>query len=235
MTAILTKDPEELSRPGLDVPGGLERIVRRCLEKDPAERFQSAKDVAFALEAESGTGQSARAGAPAALRQGWRRPGIVAALVAVGALAGAAFVLWRRPPAVPRVTAIRQVTHDRMMKGEIQTDGSRIYYGAVVGLSMALQQAPVSGGDAVRLECPLRQPLILDLLPSATSCWSGRALGSTLSTPSGASPLWEAARVLLEKSRPPLPRGAPMVSKSSTPPGMMSSWPEAMGLAHDVS
>ena len=51
MTAILTKDPEDLSRPGLVVPFALDRIVRRCLEKDPAERFQSARDVAFALEA----------------------------------------------------------------------------------------------------------------------------------------------------------------------------------------
>jgi hypothetical protein len=61
MTAILTKDPDELSRPGLDVPQALERLVRRCLEKDPDERFQSAKDVAFALEAESGASRSAMA------------------------------------------------------------------------------------------------------------------------------------------------------------------------------
>ena len=66
MTSILTKDPEDLSRPGRVVPASLDRIVRRCLEKDPAERFQSAKDVAFALEAESGTAQVAPVTAPAA-------------------------------------------------------------------------------------------------------------------------------------------------------------------------
>jgi hypothetical protein len=58
LTAILTKDPEEMSRPGRVVPPSLDRVVRRCLEKDPEERFQSARDVAFALEAQSGTSRS---------------------------------------------------------------------------------------------------------------------------------------------------------------------------------
>jgi serine/threonine protein kinase len=50
MTGILREDPEELSvtRPAL--PAALDRIVRHCLEKAPAERFQSARDVAFNLE-----------------------------------------------------------------------------------------------------------------------------------------------------------------------------------------
>ena len=72
MTAILTKDPEELSRPGLVVPSSLDRIVRRCLEKDPGERFQSAKDVAFALEAESGTSRAEVESAAVRLPR-WRR------------------------------------------------------------------------------------------------------------------------------------------------------------------
>jgi hypothetical protein len=71
MTAILTKDPEELSRPGIEISQGLDRIVRRCLEKDPSERFQSAKDVAFALEAESGTSRSAVAVAGGRPRRRW--------------------------------------------------------------------------------------------------------------------------------------------------------------------
>jgi len=72
LTAILTKDPEELSRPGLEVPPSLERIVRRCLEKDPAERFQSAKAIAFALEAENGSSRAAAEPVAAARRSGWR-------------------------------------------------------------------------------------------------------------------------------------------------------------------
>src|SRR5512143_3476096 len=57
MTAILKEDPPELAKP--DVPAGLERVVRRCLEKRPEERFQSARDIGFALEAVSGASSAA--------------------------------------------------------------------------------------------------------------------------------------------------------------------------------
>ena len=54
ITAILTKEPPDLSQTNKDVPPGLDRIVRHCLEKNPEERFESARDVAFDLEALSG-------------------------------------------------------------------------------------------------------------------------------------------------------------------------------------
>ena len=49
MSAVLRDDPPELSRVGVAVPSRLERIVGRCLEKSPGERFQSARDLAFVL------------------------------------------------------------------------------------------------------------------------------------------------------------------------------------------
>jgi len=55
MNAILKEDAPEISVTGTQVSPGLERIVRRCLEKKPEQRFQSASDLAFALEAMSGT------------------------------------------------------------------------------------------------------------------------------------------------------------------------------------
>jgi TolB-like protein/tetratricopeptide (TPR) repeat protein len=56
MNAILTQEPPEFSSAegGQAIPVGLERIVRRCLEKNAGERFQSARDVGFAIEAVSG-------------------------------------------------------------------------------------------------------------------------------------------------------------------------------------
>jgi eukaryotic-like serine/threonine-protein kinase len=51
MSAILKEDPPELSETNRDVPPGLERIIHHCLEKNPAQRFQSARDLAFDLEA----------------------------------------------------------------------------------------------------------------------------------------------------------------------------------------
>ena len=54
MTAILREDPPELSRDGASAPAALEPVIRHCLEKQPDERFQSARDLAFALHASGG-------------------------------------------------------------------------------------------------------------------------------------------------------------------------------------
>ena len=95
MSAILNKDPEEFvpstggSQPGLD------RIVRRALEKEPAQRFQSARDLGFALEAvtsgsSSGSGASHTVPPPLARRRGGLVP-IAVALVAGGVLGAVAW------------------------------------------------------------------------------------------------------------------------------------------------
>jgi eukaryotic-like serine/threonine-protein kinase len=47
MSAIAKEEPAELTETNRNVPPALERIVRHCLEKNPAERFQSVRDVAF--------------------------------------------------------------------------------------------------------------------------------------------------------------------------------------------
>ncbi len=59
MSAILREDPPDLSVTNQNVSPGLERILRHCLEKNPEQRFQSARDLAFDLEA-----LSALSGAP---------------------------------------------------------------------------------------------------------------------------------------------------------------------------
>src|SRR2546423_3831083 len=54
MSAILHEDPPELSGSNPNVAPAVDRIVRHCLEKNPEERFQSARDVAFDLQTISG-------------------------------------------------------------------------------------------------------------------------------------------------------------------------------------
>src|SRR5688572_15874102 len=56
MIAIVKEDPPELTALRPEIPPALQRIVRHCLEKNPVERFQSARDVAFALESATESG-----------------------------------------------------------------------------------------------------------------------------------------------------------------------------------
>ena len=51
LNAILTQDPPALSGEHTRISPVLDRIVRRCMEKEPQERFQSGDDLAFALQA----------------------------------------------------------------------------------------------------------------------------------------------------------------------------------------
>ena len=60
MNAILKEEPPELP-PNRPIAPALERIVRHCLEKSPEQRFQSASDIAFDLEALSGSAQASPA------------------------------------------------------------------------------------------------------------------------------------------------------------------------------
>src|SRR5437899_54975 len=55
MSAILKEDPPDLSHTNEKISPALERLVNHCLEKNPQERFHSASDLAFALEAISGS------------------------------------------------------------------------------------------------------------------------------------------------------------------------------------
>jgi serine/threonine protein kinase len=78
MTGILRHDPPAV--PVDSVPPHLDRIVRRCLEKNPSQRFQAASDIAFALEAMSGSTVAGPALAVVPARRWWPLLGLGAAL-----------------------------------------------------------------------------------------------------------------------------------------------------------
>ena len=69
MSAILKEETPELAETTRNVPPGLERIVRHCLEKNPIQRFQSAGDLAFDLDALTEISSSTKSGAQAAVQQ----------------------------------------------------------------------------------------------------------------------------------------------------------------------
>ena len=62
MSAILNEEPTPISEIAPETPVALQRVVLRCLEKNPEQRFQSASDLAFALEALTNTGVVAPSG-----------------------------------------------------------------------------------------------------------------------------------------------------------------------------
>ncbi|MGO8984878.1 MAG: protein kinase domain-containing protein [Terriglobales bacterium] len=97
MTAVLKDDPPELSDPGRLVSPSLDRTVRRCLEKNPEQRFQSARDLSFALSALSGTGASTVARGTMGASRGM--PLRLWIAVGLGLVAVAAVTWWmaRRP------------------------------------------------------------------------------------------------------------------------------------------
>ena len=132
ITAILTKESPDLSQTNRDVPPGLERIVRHCLEKNSEERFESARDLAFDLEALSGISGSAPAVATAPAAARLRRPIALplAALIAVAGMAAAYFAGKKAGYVNP--PNFRQITFRR---GQIQSarfapDGQTILYSA---------------------------------------------------------------------------------------------------------
>jgi len=102
MAAILKEDPPELSGEGKKIPPAIEHVVRHCLEKNPGERFQSARDLSFALSALSGTDASAVARAVPPKR---RIPAVVWLTVALALLAsvGATWFFAARPAAGIRI------------------------------------------------------------------------------------------------------------------------------------
>ncbi len=137
MSAILHTDPPDLPTAGSPIPAGLARIVDRCLEKSATARFQSAHDLAFALEALSSQSSSADAVMPAATSRArlGRRERVawtMAGLAAVTAIA-LAVMLFRGAPVndapLMRVDLAVPATSDPASMA-ISPDGRRIVFSA---------------------------------------------------------------------------------------------------------
>lgn len=134
MSAILKEDPPELSETARNVPPGLERIVHHCLEKNPAQRFQSARDLVFDLEVLSEVSQTPRSGSlPSAVRQEIRADSrrklvqIAGAVVLAAALVGIGWWLGRKGAAVP--AQYQQITFrtGQIINARFAPDGTVVY------------------------------------------------------------------------------------------------------------
>lgn len=139
MTAILKDDVPELGETNAKISPQLERLVRRCLEKKPERRFQSASDLAFALESLSGVSGASQpeatvVSAPAVPAPVKRRlsPALIGlglALLVMGAVAGifAGKPFWKTsPPSYQRLTFNRGT----IWNARFAPDGQSVVYSA---------------------------------------------------------------------------------------------------------
>jgi eukaryotic-like serine/threonine-protein kinase len=135
MTAILKDDPPELTDMNHPVSPGLERIVRRCLEKQPEQRFQSAKDLAFALEALSGSTSRTAANVAIAGSAGKPRWLVFVAAGAVLGLALGSAIEWRLRPGPAAAPTFTRVSYHRgeVIRGRFAPDTKTVFYSAKFG------------------------------------------------------------------------------------------------------
>jgi serine/threonine protein kinase len=133
MSAILREEPPDLSATNKNVQPGLERIVRHCLEKNPEERFYSARDLAFDLEAlssVSGAAAAASATGPTARTRLMPALAAIAVVALLAAVAAGYFLGKGRGAAKP--LRFHQLTFRRgtVWSGRFGTDGKTILYSA---------------------------------------------------------------------------------------------------------
>ena len=129
MTAVLKDDPPELSDPVRLVSPALERIVRRCLEKNPEQRFQSARDLSFALGALSGTEASGVARATAAVPHRMPLLSWLAAALALLAVAAGTWFVARRPQPTTRMQFALAVPDEMSISHmALSRDGSMLVF-----------------------------------------------------------------------------------------------------------
>jgi Tol biopolymer transport system component len=130
LSAIIKDTPSSVSELRADLPRDLGRIVKRCLAKDPEDRYQTAKDLRNdlrLLKDDLASGETSSAGAVrptpvTATRPPWRRPvALIGAAAAIAALAVVGFLLRGRAPATD--TPIASVPFDSVSLTRLTTGG----------------------------------------------------------------------------------------------------------------
>ena len=207
--SLIHSVPEWPLRFDSGTPAELERMVRKALEKDPGQRYQSAAEMRVdfqRLRRELESGQSSSAGSavrPAAPDSKERiralfatahtsadaRPKVslakwvVAGVVAVAAVVGA--LLFLRSPALPPVViSSLQITNDGASKRSLVTDGSRLYFSEHLNGHSVLMQVSAAGGETAPVPISLASADIYDFYPGRSELLvKGMAEGSDTEWP----------------------------------------------------
>jgi eukaryotic-like serine/threonine-protein kinase len=129
MTAVLREEPAEANLDEAAIPAGYQDIVRHCLEKDPDDRFQSAKDLAFALQTLAGGSPLRPSSVAKPRRTSSALPWALVSVLVVATAILALTQLLRTPPAPPKY---RRLTSEAgtVYAARFAADGQSIVYGA---------------------------------------------------------------------------------------------------------
>ncbi len=138
MTAILKEDPSPLAKKDLSIPPMLERTVAHCLEKNPNRRFQSARDVAFALESATSSSSTDVSLPPLPEEKRMRLlkrslAGLVLGAVAVALLSAGG--LWGKHEYEKPIPSYKPLTFRRglVTSARFSPDGNTVYFSAAWG------------------------------------------------------------------------------------------------------
>ena len=172
LAAILKDQPEPISQFQPQVPRSLDRVVRKCLEKKPADRWHSAHDLKPVLEmidlagpTNASTSMSASSSGiqatPTPPRAKWLWPAIAGAVVV--ALAAGGFEWWQSH----RFTDLPLVRQDVDLGGDIELPGPTQFVASVVispdGTRLAYVARPLAGGLPRLYTRRLDQPMAAEL------------------------------------------------------------------------
>jgi Tol biopolymer transport system component len=147
LSAIIKDTPRPAAQINTEVPEQLDRIIRRCLAKDPGRRYQSALDLRHDLEDLADETPSSHRRAAGARIAAW-----TAAALAVAAM-GIALTLWRtRADRQPAATFTRLTTMPgREWFPSLSPDGQWIVYAAELEGNFDIFLQSVSGSNPVNL------------------------------------------------------------------------------------
>src|ERR1041385_3234835 len=141
ISAILREEPPDLSSTNRNINPALERVVNHCLEKNPEERFNSARDLAFALEAASGpsttpaeTATILTKLAPTKTDRRAILPWAIATLLLIACVALALLYFWPRATEKPAISFAIEIPDKATDVGDvsISPDGRPVVFEASV-------------------------------------------------------------------------------------------------------
>src|SRR5436305_6226147 len=224
---ILNHEPPSPVRINPGVPQELERIISKALEKDRDIRYQSAADIRADLKRLRRDTESGRISVTSgsalhdsrqlsARRRRWIWA-VPAAVIAAVAIWGAIVALV--PQSVPHIIKTTQLTDDGRVKGNIVTDGSRLYFTERTNGKFFLAELSTDGGESSIIRTPWVFSWIADISPRGNELLMG-----TEGSNSGLSSLW----IL------PLPAGSPRRLGSLETSGGAAWLPDGQHVAYVV-